>query len=334
MKPRRFKVGWTAIRPKTLWASISPVLIGTAISFRHLGESNRAFPRIQEEIDRYPLQTIGERGDIFHWGLSLLALIGALLLQVGANLVNDYEDHLRGADRSGRVGPTRVTQAGWVRPEAMRTAATWIFIFALIIGLLLSLSGGIPILLIALASILSAYLYTGGPYPLGYHGWGEIFAFFFFGPVAVLGVCHLHATANGIASSPFVFSPLPILISLTPGFFAAALLMVNNLRDVEGDRQIGKNTLTVRWGKKVTRWEYLFCVGAAMGIPLYGIAAWGAPPTAALCLIAAVPLYFAVRGMFREESQDLNRALHQTGLAMFIFSLFLSLGWIFPTLTG
>ncbi|HEY3668754.1 MAG TPA: 1,4-dihydroxy-2-naphthoate octaprenyltransferase, partial [Polyangiaceae bacterium] len=193
-----------ASRPKTLSAAAVPVLVGTACA--------------------------SARGPV-RWGTALASLLGALLLQVGANFANDVFDYEKGADTAARLGPTRAVQAGLISAKSMRRGMTLVFLAALALGLYLTSVAGPIILLIGCASIASAIAYTGGPYPLGYHGLGDVFVFVFFGLVAVCGTVFVE-----LGSVP----GLAIWCSLPVGALATAILVVNNLRDRETDLGAGK----------------------------------------------------------------------------------------------
>ena len=215
-----WRVWLMAARPATLSASIAPVLVGTAAGF--------------------------------HEGFfSLLPFLGALLaavfIQIGANLANDLFDFEKGADTSQRLGPRRVTQSGLASPRQVRFAMTLSFGAAVAIGLYLITVGGWPILIIGVLCIAAGIAYTGGPWPLGYHGLGDLFVFVFFGLIAVLGSAYLQTNT---------FSFTALAAALPVGCTVTAILVVNNLRDIETDQRVGKNTLAVRLGAPLTRAQY------------------------------------------------------------------------------
>src|SRR5882724_6200886 len=209
-----------ASRPKTLSAAAVPVLVGTACA--------------------------AGRGSL-RWGPALAALLGALLLQIGANFANDVFDYEKGADTAARLGPTRAVQAGLLSARSMRLGMGLVFTLALGLGLYLTSVAGYVILVIGCASIASAIAYTGGPYPLGYHGLGDVFVFLFFGLVAVCGTVFVElGRVPGLA----LFCALPV------GALATAILVVNNLRDRETDLGAGKRTLAVRFGRTFAIAQY------------------------------------------------------------------------------
>jgi 1,4-dihydroxy-2-naphthoate octaprenyltransferase len=216
-----------AARPKTLPAAVAPVLVGTAVA-------------IAED-------------DFVLW-VAAAALSVALLLQVGANLANDVFDFRRGADTSDRLGPVRVTQSGLIAPRRVLAATGVVLGAAVLAGLPLVWRGGWPILLLGLLAILAAVAYTAGPVPLGYHGLGELAVFAFFGPVAVAGTYYIQARE---------LSALAVAASVPVGCLAAAILVVNNLRDIATDRLAGKRTLAVRLGPAKTRTEYTALLAVA-----------------------------------------------------------------------
>lgn len=207
-----------AIRPKTLPASIAPVLVATSLS-QHL------------------------RGEIL-WHISLLALLCALGIQIATNLFNDAIDFTKGNDNADRIGPQRAAQQGWLTPKNLFTAAVCVIFATIGLAIPLVLKGGLPILLIGLVSLLLTYLYTGGPFPLSYTGVSEIFVLIFFGWTAVLGVVFLQ-TATW---------PVEGWIAGTEiGLFACGLQGINNLRDIEADTRSGKKTFSVRFGIRAAR---------------------------------------------------------------------------------
>jgi 1,4-dihydroxy-2-naphthoate octaprenyltransferase len=215
-----WQVWLMAARPATLPASIVPVLVGTAA---------------------------GVHGGFFVLLPFLSALMAAVLIQIGANLANDLFDFEKGADTSQRLGPPRVTQCGLASPQQVRLAMTLSFGVAALIGLYLIAVGGWPILVVGVLSLAAGIAYTGGPWPLGYHGLGDLFVFIFFGLVAVIGSAYLQ---TGTLSSTALAAAFPMGCTVT------AILVVNNLRDIETDRHAGKRTLAVRLGAPLTRVQY------------------------------------------------------------------------------
>jgi 1,4-dihydroxy-2-naphthoate polyprenyltransferase len=282
-----------AARPRTLPAAIAPVLVGTAAAVYWAGE----LPRV---------------------AAFLAALVGSIFIQVGTNLANDYSDARRGADTADRLGPVRVTSAGLVTPRRV-LIATWVaFGIAIACGIYLAAVAGLVILLIGAVSIAAGVLYTGGPRPYGYAGLGEVFVFLFFGLVAVNGSYYVQIEE---------LDALPLGLSIAIGFLATAILVVNNVRDIETDRRVGKMTLAVRMGRRQAVALYrLLVLGAYVALPIALVAgeasAW--PLIAFLSLPLAVPPLRTMSN--RTDGPALNAALAATGLLLGVFSLLVSLG--------
>jgi 1,4-dihydroxy-2-naphthoate octaprenyltransferase len=219
--PGRLLAWWLALRPWSFTISLAPVLAGTSLAV----------------LDGY-------RPDL---AIAAVALLACVLIHAGTNLQNDVGDFRRGADLSGRIGPPRVTTQGWLPAREVQAAAAASFALALLPGAWLVMRGGLPIVAIGLASIAAGAAYTAGRRPVAYSGWGEAFVVLFFGVVAVAGMYYLHAGRIGAAA---------LVAGLAVGLLAAAVLVVNNLRDIESDRRVGKNTLAVRLGRRFTVAEY------------------------------------------------------------------------------
>ncbi len=281
-----------AARPRTLPAAVAPVLVGTAAAV----EATRDFRP----------------------GAFAAALVGSVFIQIGTNLANDYSDAKRGADSVDRLGPVRVTAAGLVTPRRV-LMATWIaFAVAVAAGSYLAVVAGPVILAVGAASILAGVLYTGGPRPYGYAGLGELFVFLFFGLVAVNGSYFVQLER---------LDWLPFAHSIPVGMLATAILVVNNLRDIDTDRRVGKRTLAVRLGRERTRGLYSALVAGAYVSLLVGLPATGGPGWGTLALLSAVlagrPLG-AVRT--RSDGPSLNAALAATGMLLAAFSVLLAGG--------
>ncbi|HYX84347.1 MAG TPA: 1,4-dihydroxy-2-naphthoate polyprenyltransferase [Gaiellales bacterium] len=281
-----------AARPRTLPAAIAPVLVGTA-----------AAVEVSDEI---------------RVGAFIAALVGSVFIQIGTNLANDYSDARRGADAADRLGPVRVTSAGLVAPRRV-LVATWIaFAIAVVAGIYLTTVAGPVILAVGAASILAGVLYTGGPRPYGYEGLGELFVFLFFGLVAVNGSYYVQLER---------LDWLPFGLSLAVGFLATAILVVNNVRDVDTDRRAGKRTLAVRIGRRRARTLYASLVAAAfVAVPVTLIATGG--PGWGLLALLATPLVPGPLGavMTRTDGPGLNAALAATGALLGAFSSLLAAG--------
>jgi 1,4-dihydroxy-2-naphthoate octaprenyltransferase len=280
-----------AARPRTLPAAISPVLVGTASA-----------------TDLEHLRVGG----------FIAALIGSVLIQIGTNLTNDYSDARRGADTMDRLGPVRVTASGMVTPRRV-LVATWIaFAGALAVGIYLTALAGWPILVAGIASILAGVLYTGGPRPYGYAGLGELFVFLFFGVVAVNGSYYVQLER---------LDWLPFALSVCVGFLSTAILVVNNVRDIDTDRRAGKMTLAVRLGRERSRTLYAALVLGAFALLPVGIALTDGP-WEAMFAWAALPLVLRPLAAVRERTDGpaLNGALAATGMLLGAFSLLLTAG--------
>ncbi len=249
-------------------------------------------------------------------GAFLAALVGAVLIQVGTNLSNDYSDARRGADTEDRLGPVRVTAGGLVPPRQVLVATYVTFGLAVLVGMYLVYVAGPELLLVGAASILAGVLYTGGPRPYGYEGLGEVFVFTFFGIVAVTGTYYVQAET--LPTEAF-------MLAIPVGLLAAAILVVNNVRDLETDRRAGKRTLAVRLGRERTRTLFaVMLVGAYVAlVPLFfELSPWVALPI--LCAPIALGL---IRTVFEHsDGPTLNRALAGTGMLQLVFCILLSVG--------
>jgi len=231
MKPSKLKIWAISTRPKTLLVAVGPVAMGAAMA-------------------------LGKGG--INAVILIITLAAAVLIQIGTNLANDYYDFIKGADTEHRTGPTRATAAGLVSPGEMKKAFVIAFGLAIVLGFFLVLKGGTPILIIGVVSVICGVLYTAGPFPLGYLGLGELFVLIFFGPVAVGGTYYLQRSD---------ITTQVLIAGLAPGLLAAAILAVNNLRDISTDKTAGKKTLIVRFGYNFGVAEYIFCVITACLIP-------------------------------------------------------------------
>jgi 1,4-dihydroxy-2-naphthoate polyprenyltransferase len=290
--PNRFQIWFLAIRPRTLPAAAAGVVAGSALALH-----DHAFR---------PLPV-------------LAALLVALLLQIGSNLANDVFDYERGADSARSHGPLRVTQSGLLSPAQVKAGMLVVFGLAGLIGLYLAFEAGWVVLLIGLAAILSAIAYTGGPFPLGYYGLGDLFVFLFFGLACVAGTYFVQ-TGN--------VSPAAWGMSLPVGLIVVGILVVNNLRDLPTDRQAGKHTLAVLLGGRFARAEYLVCLLLAF-LCLPAFCALGLLPWGALLAWLALPLAVKfTRVVFTQTGQALNAALGGTGQLALAFSLLFLLGML------
>jgi 1,4-dihydroxy-2-naphthoate polyprenyltransferase len=289
--PSGIRIWLMAARIRTLPAAIAPVLVGTALAgFVH----------------------------VFHPLRFIAALIGAIFIQVGTNLSNDYSDARRGADTEDRLGPVRVTAGGLVPPRQVLRATYVSFGVAVLAGIYLIAVAGWELLLVGAASILAGVLYTGGPRPYGYEGLGELFVFLFFGIVAVVG-------SYFVQTKHLVWEAFALAIPV--GLLASAILVVNNFRDIDTDRRAGKRTLAVRLGRERTRSLYAGIVYLAYVLApvtwLFGpLKPWVLLPW--LTLPVAAPVVRTVRN--RIDGPSLNQALAQTGLLQLAFCMLLAAG--------
>jgi 1,4-dihydroxy-2-naphthoate polyprenyltransferase len=278
-----------AARPKTLTAGAVPVVVGTAFAYAD-----------QKRID---------------WLMFLFALLGAIFIQIATNFINDALDFQRGADTAERLGPTRVTQAGLLTPQAVLRGATICFLLALACGVPLVLRGGYPLIAIGLLSIAAAYVYTGGPYPLAYHGLGELFVMIFFGLVAVSGSYYVQTAT--------ITWPV-IAAGAAVGSISTALLAVNNLRDLESDRRSGKKTLAARFGSRFAKGE--IAVFALLPFFLLGPIAWRYRTALLLIPLAALPIALRLAMLSRRlTGRDLNRCLGMSAGLLTSFGVLLSI---------
>lgn len=281
-----------AIRPKTLPAAVSPVLVGCAVAWAEGG---------------------------FDLVAALAGFAVALLLQIGANLANDVADFRSGADTQDRLGPLRVTQGGLIPPRQMVMATAVVLIAAAVSGLYLVWRGGPVLAVLGLLAIAAAVTYTAGPKPFGYLGLGELFVFFFFGPVAVVG-------------SAFVMTHhitrLALLASIPMGCLVTAILVVNNLRDIDTDRMAGKRTLAVRIGTGATRWEYTALLAVAYAMPIL-IWASGLSQPGPLLAWTTAPLAILVVGrVWHVSGRTLNPVLGGTARLCLWFAITFGAGII------
>ena len=275
------RVWWSAVRPATLAASVAPVLAGTAVALHDGGVRPAA---------------------------GLGALVVAVSLQVGVNFANDYSDFVRGVDTPRRTGPLRASASGVVMPENVRRAAIAAFALAGAVGLFVSLATDWRLLIVGAACLLAGWLYTGGPRPYGYLGLGEVFVFVFFGLVATCGTAYVNELR---------ITPLAILAGCGLGFLASAVLVLNNLRDIETDAATGKRTLATRIGRERTLVLLVVLVCAAFAVPIvilvthqaavtvmavhFGIPIASVPVRTAFATKSGPPLVGALRRMAATE---------------------------------
>lgn len=288
--PGTLRAWGLAARHRTLVAGLVPIAVGSGVAI-HDGK--------------------------FHPLVMLAALVAALLIQIGTNLANDYHDFRRGADSAGRLGPPRVSALGLLPPRAVLYGALTCFGLAILVGIYLVAVGGWPILAIGLASVTAGYIYTGGPYPLAYHGLGEVFVLVFFGLIAVGGTYFVQALS---------WSPIAVVAGIPVGMLAVGLLTVNNVRDSETDAAARKRTLVVRLGTGFGRAEYVASLAISFLVPVFLVVTGQAGPFALLPLLS-VPLAVApVRIVQNERGGALNQALAGTAKLQLAFGALFALG--------
>ncbi|MCL6645295.1 MAG: 1,4-dihydroxy-2-naphthoate polyprenyltransferase [Dehalococcoidia bacterium] len=287
-RPGRLQAWRMAARLPTLTAAAAPVAVGTAAAIRD---------------------------DAFALVPALAALFGALCLQVGANFANDVFDHERGADTPDRLGPPRASQLGLLTPRELKAGMAAAFGLALLAGVYLAWVGGWPIVAVGLASIVAAVIYTGGPWPVGYHALGDLFTFVFFGLVAVMGTYYVQA---GELTWFSFWAAVPVGATVT------MILVVNNLRDIPTDRRTGKVTLAVVLGDRGTRWWFAALLAAALAVPAGATVSGDVPLGAAAAAAAGVLAWPILRQVLGGTSgRDLNPVLKATAR----FALWHALLW-------
>ena len=289
------RIWFNAARPRTLPAAVAPVLVGTSVAWEQAGQ----LPRL---------------------GGFIAAMVASILIQIGTNLANDYSDARRGTDSTDRLGPVRITAAGLATPSRVLWAAWIAFGLSIIAGLYLVWLAGPVILVIGVLSITAGTLYTGGPKPYGYSGLGEVFVFLFFGLVAVNGSYFVQTETLDWGAFG---------LSITVGLLATAILVVNNIRDIDSDRRAGKMTLAARFGRQWTRRFFRLVMTLSLAALLVTVA-FDRSLDGALFGLVAIPLGVrAIRAVDnRTDGPSLNRALADVGLSMGIFALAASLGLI------
>lgn len=279
-----------ATRPKTLVAGFVPVAVGLAVAFK-LGR--------------------------LEWLPALGTLVGALLIQIGTNLFNDAYDFKRGADTTDRLGPPRATQQGWLSPEAVMRGAIGCFALAFVVGLYLVSVAGWPLLVVGVVSLLAGYAYTGGPFPLAYHGLGDVFVLVFFGLVAVGGTVFVQTQTVSV---------LALLAGVPVGALGVALLAVNNVRDAKTDVLANKRTLVVRLGVGFGKAEYVTMVMVAMLVPV-GLWLSGLSSPAVLLALLSLPLAAPpLRLLFTTTGPALNQALAGTARLQLVYGVLFAAG--------
>jgi 1,4-dihydroxy-2-naphthoate polyprenyltransferase len=283
-----------AARPATLPAAVVPVLVGAAAA-------------LAEGVSFRPL-------------VFAMTLLCSILIQIGTNFANDYSDFLKGADHEGRLGPVRVTQSGLISQSEVKRGILIAFGLAVLIGLYLASIGGWPIVAIGVFAVLSGLAYTGGPFPLGYHGLGDVFVFVFFGVIAVTGTAYLQTEH---------WSSLALLLSIPIGLLVTNILVVNNLRDLPTDIAAGKRTLATRIGDRATRLQYALFMAVAYLVPLgLSFSQPGRRPMLLPLLTLPSGIKLVRRVLGGLSGRDLNLILKRTGLLLLAFGFLLSLATV------
>jgi 1,4-dihydroxy-2-naphthoate octaprenyltransferase len=290
-KPSAIQAWMLAIRPKTLPAGAVPIVLASALAF-----ANGAFRLLP----------------------ALIALICALGIQIATNFINEIYDFRKGADTADRLGPTRTVAAGIISERTMTRVSVALAVSVFLLGLYLVAIGGWPVLLIGVLSLIFAWAYTGGPYPIAYSGLGDVFVFIFFGLVAVGGTYYVQALSL----------PFPVLVAASaPGAFSVCILLVNNIRDIETDRKVGKMTLPARIGAPAARGIYVFLTVLAYAVPfimiLFGYSAW-----CLLCLLSIPLAVGMVKKLYGSEGRELNQVLAGTGKVLTVHGVLFSAGLI------
>jgi 1,4-dihydroxy-2-naphthoate octaprenyltransferase len=298
-----------AARPQTLPAAASPVLVGTAVAYY---------------------------GGVFEPMAALFAFVGAALIQIGTNFANDYYDAVQGADTDNREGFTRVTAGGLIEPAEVKRAMVLTFGLAIVSGAYLVYVAGVPILVVGLVSVACGVAYTGGPYPLGYHGLGDVFVFVFFGLVAVTGTYYVQAAAllgeplsTGLVDAPEL--ALAFVASLPMAAISTNILVVNNVRDRVEDAETGKETLVVKFGYGFGRAEFVAMLALAYLTPVALVVGYGVPATVLLSWLS-LPLAWTVTTtvLNRTDGAALNPALERVGQLLALYALLFSVGFVVP----
>jgi 1,4-dihydroxy-2-naphthoate octaprenyltransferase len=298
-----------AARPQTLPAGSSPVIVGTGLAV-HDG--------------------------VFAAPVAVAALVGALLLQVGTNFANDYYDAIRGTDTDDREGFTRVTAGGLIEPAAVKRAMVATFALAVLVGVSLVYVGGLPILVVGVASVVAGITYTGGPLPYGYRGLGDVFVFVFFGLVAVAGTYYVQAVAHAGPRLPLWLpdGTLPaaaVVAGLPAAGLSTAILVVNNIRDRETDGAAGKRTLVVMLGYRPSRLEWTALVGMAYVIPILFLLDGYSPGVLLPWLTAPLAVIVGRTVWTWTDGEALNPALERTGKLLFAHSVLFAIGLAVPS---
>lgn len=279
-----------ACRPKTLAASIAPVALGVAVSY--------------------------EQGATA-WGLSAIILVTAMLIQIGTNFANDVIDFERGADTEHRLGPRRMVQQGHIQPGSMKRATAVVLTLALLLGCYLVTLGGMPILIIGATALVLAVAYTAGPFSLAYTGVADLFVLLYFGPIATGGTAYLISGE---------LNHRALLYGISAGMLSTAILAVNNARDIESDKAVGKKTLAVRFGYNFVRWEYSLLLILSAILPVFDYLFFKKEAGVLLPCLILVPILGLLRSFHRAEGKEYNAVLESTAKLVLAFALLFFVG--------
>jgi 1,4-dihydroxy-2-naphthoate polyprenyltransferase len=290
-RPSRIVTWLVGSRPRTLTMAVAPVAVGASLAVLE--------------------------GAVLHWGVLVLTALCAILIQAGTNLLNDVADFESGNDRPDRVGPVRITAAGWATPREVRRAATVAFGLAVAFGAVLVVVGGPVILVIGLASIAGGWAYSGGARPVSHGAFGELFVLLFFGIVAVAGTHYLQARHASMTA---------VLAGLAMGSMASAVLLLNNYRDLAADARAGRRTLAAVLGPSRTRLLYACFLLLPLAVPAWLALRGPAHPTALLAWLCAPLLVDLVVKMRRLQGPALNTLLGRTAMAQLVFGFLFALG--------
>ncbi|MEJ2104251.1 MAG: 1,4-dihydroxy-2-naphthoate polyprenyltransferase [Ignavibacteriaceae bacterium] len=288
----KFQSWLLASRPKTLLAAVVPVLVGSALAI---------------SVNK------------FFFLYSIIALLCSILIQVGTNFTNDLYDYLKGADNIKRKGPRRVLASGLISVTEMKVAIVIVFSLAFLLGLYLVFSVGLLILWVGIISIIAGIIYTAGPFPLAYNGLGDLFVFIFFGVIGTMGTFYLHTHE---------ISFLAFLTSIPVGALITNILIVNNYRDIEEDREANKITLAVLLGKSFTRWQYIFLLIVCYFISIvlyvkFNYSLWIFLP------YLTIPVTFVlIKMLYKFKGEELNKTLELTARLAALYGLLFSIGLI------
>ncbi|MEJ2493349.1 MAG: 1,4-dihydroxy-2-naphthoate polyprenyltransferase [Ignavibacteriaceae bacterium] len=286
----KFQAWLHASRPTTLLAAVVPVMVGSALAIAK---------------------------DSFTLIYSLVALLCSILIQIGTNFTNDLYDHLKGADKELRKGPLRVLSSGLISQTEMRNAIIFVFGLAFLLGLYLVYSVGIVVLIIGVISILAGIAYTAGPYPLAYHGLGDVFVFIFFGIVGTAGTYYLHLHE---------FDLISLLISIPVGALITNILVVNNYRDIEEDREAQKITLAVKFGRTFTKIQFIISIVVSYLILLILFLAFNFSLWIFLPVLSLPLAFIQVKMLFSFEGSKLNKTLEISAKYAALFGMLFSIG--------